>query len=71
MENITRQTIHVTDVGGNSNETESESKSSVEIGESAKGEFSIKSIKVYHASVEEAGILAIAEYRRIKKEMGA
>ena len=39
---------------------------SVEIGETAKGEVQVKSVKVYAATVEEAGRLAVAEYERLR-----
>ena len=44
-------------------ETEDLPDCSVEVGESAKGEFSIKSVKAYGATVLEAGNAALAEFK--------
>ena len=43
---------------------------SVELGETAKGELNIKSVKVYASSVEEAGAAALAEYHRLRGMLG-
>ena len=47
-------------------EVETDSLSSVELGESAKGDVSVKSVKVYHANVAVAGEQALAEFRRLQ-----
>ena len=52
-------------------EVETDSLSSVELGENAKGEVSVKSVKVYHANVAEAGRLALAEFRRLHIELSS
>ena len=57
------------DGGSETQETETEAKASVEVGETAKGDLTIKSIKVYANDVTEAGRAALAEYRRLKAEI--
>ena len=71
MTTTTRLLTRTVASDGTVTETESDAVSSVEVGESAKGEFSIKSVKAYAATVEEAGRMALAEFQRLKKEMGA
>ena len=44
---------------------------SVELGETAKGDVQVKSVKVYAATVEEAGNQALAEFLRLKAEINA
>ena len=39
----------------------------MEIGETAKGEVTIKSVKVYAADVATAGKQALAEFKRLKE----
>lgn len=39
---------------------------SVEIGETAKGEAQVKSVKAYAATAEEAGRAALAEFHRLR-----
>ena len=46
-----------------------ESLCSVEIGETAKGELTVKSVKVYGRTAEEAGTQALAEFRRLKETL--
>ena len=42
---------------------------SVELGETAKGELNIKSVKVYASSVEEASRMAFDEYVRLRNQL--
>ena len=44
---------------------------SVELGESAKGEFSIRAVKAYGLTVQEAGEAALTEFKRLKAREGA
>ena len=50
-------------------DTTEECLCSVELGETAKGEAQVKSVKVYAATAKEAGAQAIAEFWRIKATM--
>ena len=52
-----------------STESTWETLCSVEIGESAKGEVSVKSVKVYGRTAEEAGTQALAEFQRLKEAL--
>ena len=64
----TRETIRNADADG-FNECVYDSVCSVELGETAKGDVQVKSVKVYAKNVEEAGRTALAEFRRLKLDM--
>ena len=57
------------DKEGNISEETREFLCSVEVGETAKGELTVKSVKVYAATAQEAGRQAMEEYRRLKHWM--
>ena len=61
----TKKVVMVGEPGGYTETTE-EALCSVELGETAKGEAQVKSVKVYAATAEEAGDQAMAEFWRIK-----
>ncbi len=69
MQRPTRSVKQITHPNGDVETTELDAVASVEIGENTKGEPSIKSVKAYAPTVEEAGRLALAEYRRLKIAM--
>lgn len=64
---VTKHTRRVAGIGNNFEEYSSESLHSVELGETAKGEVYIKSVKTYGFTAPIAGSNAVEEYRRIKK----
>jgi len=65
----TRTESRMKDALGNEHLEAVESLSSVEIGESAKGEVSIKSVKVYHADPAEAARQALETYNSLRAQM--
>ena len=69
MSTPTREEHRMRDALGNEHLEATESLSSVEIGESAKGEVSIKSVKVYHADPAEAARQALEVYHQLRAQM--
>ena len=65
----TRHEVRYVDPAGQEHVEETASLSSVEIGESAKGDVSIKSVKVYHNSPAEAARIALWTYNDLKAAM--
>ena len=59
-------------VDGNGSFVESQSfpVCSVELGETAKGDIQVKSVKVYAATIEDAGRTALTEFLRLKATIG-
>ena len=70
MDNTTGTVQRNVDGNGSFVESQSFPVCSVELGETAKGDIQVKSVKAYSQSIVEAGEQALAEFLRLKATIG-